>query len=185
MSGREDDPLPRQSRSLTGARAGCACGCSRARVARVCPDSRPGSGPGRQGLARVQGAAGRRRLPREERVLPGQDVQPLNATADVLSAPSGRPVDVMVDRLVMSHAGLRPSFGNSCSPSTPPTCCFSKLQSIELNAKDARDITYLLSGCRSARRRRQTRPRCPVINKGRFGEVLAADWGGGRTTTGT
>src|SRR5580692_4246902 len=63
------------------------------------------------------------------------------------TAPSGRPVDVMVDRLVMCHTlDFRPSFGNSSLTLDPADLLLSKLQIIELNAKDARDITHLLSG---------------------------------------
>ena len=62
-------------------------------------------------------------------------------------APSGRPVDVMVDRLVMCHTlDFRPSLGNSSLTLDPADLLLSKLQIFELNAKDARDITHLLSG---------------------------------------
>ena len=62
-------------------------------------------------------------------------------------APSGRPVDVMVDRLVMCHTlDLRPSFGNASHTLDPADLLLSKLQIFELNAKDARDITHLLAG---------------------------------------
>src|SRR5215470_13593170 len=62
-------------------------------------------------------------------------------------APSGRPVDVMVDRLVMCHTlDLRPSLRNKSHTLDPADLLLSKLQIVELNAKDAHDITHLLSG---------------------------------------
>ena len=63
------------------------------------------------------------------------------------TAPSGRPVDVMVDRLVMCHTlDLRPSLKNSSLTLDPADLLLSKLQIIELNGKDVHDITHLLSG---------------------------------------
>jgi hypothetical protein len=92
------------------------------------------------------------------------------------TAPSGRPIDVMVDRLQMCHTlDLRPSFGNSSLTLDPADLLLSKLQIVELNSKDAHDITHLLSGV-------------PLeaggIDPRRFGEVLAGDWGWWRTVTG-
>jgi hypothetical protein len=81
--------------------------------------------------------------------------------------PSGRPVDVMVDRLSMCHTlDFRPSFGSATSQLhtlDPADLLLSKLQIIELNAKDA------------AR---------PAIDPDRFGAVIASDWGWWRTVTG-
>jgi hypothetical protein len=101
------------------------------------------------------------------------------------TAPSGRPVDVMVDRLVMCHTlDFRPSFGNSSLTLDPADLLLSKLQIIELNAKDARDITHLLSGVAIGAKGAGQAGDAPFIDTGRFGEVLAADWGWWRTTTG-
>jgi hypothetical protein len=105
------------------------------------------------------------------------------------TAPSGRPVDVMVDRLVMCHTlDFRPSFGNSSLTLDPADLLLSKLQIFELNAKDARDITHLLSGVpiggKTAGKADGPFIDAPFIDLGRFGEVLAADWGWWRTTTG-
>jgi hypothetical protein len=101
------------------------------------------------------------------------------------NAPSGRAIDVMVDRLVMCHTlDFRPSFGNSSLTIDPADLLLSKLQIIELNAKDARDITHLLSGVPVGEKTSAPVSDAPLINTGRFGEVLAADWGWWRTTTG-
>src|SRR5271170_6868138 len=68
------------------------------------------------------------------------------------TAPSGRPIDVMVDKLSMCHVlDFRPSFGSASPRAASPTLdpadlLLSKLQIVELNAKDAHDIFHLLSG---------------------------------------
>src|SRR6266700_5256106 len=93
-------------------------------------------------------------------------------------ASSGRPIDVMVDRLTMCHTlDLRPSFGRQRLTVDAIDVLLSKLQIVELNEKDARDIIYLLSAL-------------PVGGQGvsldtdRYGKVLGADWGWWRTVTG-
>jgi hypothetical protein len=91
------------------------------------------------------------------------------------TAPSGRPIDVIVDRLSMCHTlDLRPSFGSASPTLDPSDLLLSKLQIVELNAKDAHDIFHLLSGVQVAR---------DGIDPDRFGAVLAADWGWWRTVT--
>ncbi len=96
------------------------------------------------------------------------------------TAKSGRPIDVMVDRLTMCHTlDFRPSFRRLPMTVDVVDLLLSKLQIVELNEKDARDIFQLLS-C------------MPVgaagngvsIDSDRFGEVLASDWGWWRTVTG-
>ena len=95
-------------------------------------------------------------------------------------APSGRPIDVMVDRLSMCHTlDFRPSFSTPSPTLDPADLLLSKLQIFELNAKDAHDIIHLLSGVRVGRD--ATRP---FIDTDRFGSVLAGDWGWWRTVTG-
>jgi len=100
------------------------------------------------------------------------------------TAPSGRPVDVMVDRLSMCHVlDFRPSFGSASATLDPADLLLSKLQIFELNAKDAHDIIHLLSGVRVGR---DANPGSrPFIDPDRFGSVLAGDWGWWRTVTGS
>src|SRR6266700_6842287 len=94
------------------------------------------------------------------------------------NAPSGRPIDVMVDRLTMCHTlDLRPSFSRLPYTVDVVDLLLSKLQIVELNEKDARDIFHLLSGLPVG----AGAP--PVIDTGRFGKVLGADWGWWRTVT--
>jgi hypothetical protein len=95
------------------------------------------------------------------------------------TAPSGRPIDVMVDRLTMCHTlDLRPAFGRLPYTIDAVDLLLSKLQIIELNEKDAYDIVQLLS-CLPLGAGQQ-----PAIDTDRFAKVLAADWGWWRTVTG-
>jgi len=95
------------------------------------------------------------------------------------NAPSGRPVDVMVDRLTMCHTlDFRPSFGRMPLTVDAVDLLLSKLQIVELNEKDAHDIVHLLSGLPVG----TAGP--PAIDAVRFGQVLGADWGWWRTVTG-
>ncbi|HEY8042756.1 MAG TPA: hypothetical protein VIF35_00705 [Streptosporangiaceae bacterium] len=94
------------------------------------------------------------------------------------NAPSGRPIDVMVDRLTMCHTlDFRPAFGRLPLTVDSVDVLLSKLQIVELNEKDARDIFHLLAGLPVG----EGAP--PVIDTGRFGKVLGADWGWWRTVT--
>jgi hypothetical protein len=103
-------------------------------------------------------------------------------------APSGRPIDVMVDRLTMCHVlDFRPGFGQLPYTLDAIDILLSKLQIVELNAKDARDIFQLLAGLpvgtgRSPGRTGHTA--AAILDTDRFGQLLAADWGWWRTVTG-
>jgi hypothetical protein len=98
-------------------------------------------------------------------------------------APSGRPIDVMVDRLTMCHVlDFRPGYGRLPFTLDAVDILLSKLQIIELNEKDARDIFQLLAGlpvgpAGSAQSNEVT------LDTERFGQLLAADWGWWRTVT--
>jgi hypothetical protein len=95
------------------------------------------------------------------------------------NAPSGRPIDVMVDRLSMCHVlDFRPSFDRQPLTIDAVDVLLSKLQIVELNEKDLRDIVHLLAalplggGSPAA------------IDTDRFCKLLGADWGWWRTVTG-
>ena len=63
------------------------------------------------------------------------------------TAPSGRPIDLMVDRLSMCHVlDFRPSYGSHPLSLSAVDILLSKLQIIELNHKDVWDNFQLLSG---------------------------------------
>jgi hypothetical protein len=96
------------------------------------------------------------------------------------NAPSGRPIDVMVDKLTMCHTlDFRPSFGKLPYTVDVVDLLLSKLQIIELNEKDARDIVQLLSCMPISQDGKSA-----GIDAARFGLVLGADWGWWRTVTG-
>ncbi len=96
------------------------------------------------------------------------------------TAPSGRPIDVMVDRLTMCHTlDFRPSFRKLPLTVDVVDLLLSKLQIVELNEKDARDIVQLLSCMPIARGGDQL-----SIDADRYLSVLASDWGWWRTVTG-
>jgi hypothetical protein len=98
------------------------------------------------------------------------------------TAPSGRPIDVMVDRLTMCHVlDFRPGYGRLPLTLDAIDILLSKLQIVELNEKDARDIFQLLSGLPVQERGGAG---APFLDSNRFGQLLSADWGWWRTVTG-
>lgn len=185
MSSPEDDPLPEAVALVEGAaRAGLKLRLLGGLGVRVlCPDFPPRLRPG-QDMDLACASKGRRDVAaylESSGCVPDKMFNSLNGDRQMyFTAPSGRPVDVMVDRLVMCHTlDFRGSFGNSSHTLDPADLLLSKLQIFELNAKDARDITHLLSGVPVADKASE-----PVIHTRRFGEVLGSDWGWWRTTTG-
>jgi hypothetical protein len=95
------------------------------------------------------------------------------------SAPSGRPIDVMVDRLSMCHTlDFRPGFSRQPFTIDAVDVLLSKLQIVELNEKDAHDIVHLLAGLPVGRGSGE------CIDTDRFAKLLGADWGWWRTVTG-
>ena len=181
-----DDPLPEALALVRGAAAAShqlkILGGLGVRV--LCPDFPPRQRAGQDidlaclGKARRQVAAHLEQAGCE----PDKRFNNLNGDRQMyFTAPSGRPIDVMVDRLSMCHTlDLRPSFGTASPTLEPADLLLSKLQIIELNAKDAHDIAHLLSGVRVGPD--GTRP---FIDPDRFGSVLAGDWGWWRTVTGS
>ena len=186
MSGPEDDPLPEAVALVDGAaRAGLKVRLLGGLGVRVlCPDFPPRLRPG-QAMDLACASKGRREAAaylEKSGCVPDKAFNALNGDRQMyFTAPSGRAIDVMVDRLVMCHTlDFRPSFGNSSLTLDPADLLLSKLQIFELNAKDARDISHLLSGVPVG----GGNPSGPAIDTGRFGAVLAADWGWWRTATG-
>jgi hypothetical protein len=95
------------------------------------------------------------------------------------TAPSGRPIDVMVDKLSMCHVlDFRPSFGRQPLTIDAVDVLLSKLQIVELNEKDLRDIVHLLAALPLGGGAQAS------IDTDRFGKLLGADWGWWRTVTG-
>jgi hypothetical protein len=102
------------------------------------------------------------------------------------NAPSGRPIDVMVDRLSMCHVlDFRSSFTAQPLTLDAMDILLSKLQIVELNAKDARDIMQLLAGVPVAGRPAAAAGAgAPTLDTDRFAKLMSADWGWWRTVTG-
>jgi hypothetical protein len=95
------------------------------------------------------------------------------------TAPSGRPIDVMVDRLSMCHVlDFRPSFDRQPFTIDAVDVLLSKLQIVELNEKDLRDIVHMLAALPLGGGAQAS------IDTDRFGKLLGADWGWWRTVTG-
>jgi hypothetical protein len=95
------------------------------------------------------------------------------------TAPSGRPIDVMVDKLTMCHIlDFRGSFSRQPYTIDAVDVLLSKLQIVKLNEKDARDIVHLLAGLPVGGGAQAS------IDTDRFGKLLGADWGWWRTVTG-
>jgi hypothetical protein len=103
------------------------------------------------------------------------------------TAPSGRPIDVMVDRLTMCHTlDFRPAFGRLPLTVDAVDVLLSKLQIVELNEKDARDTLHLLSGVPvSGNPAAGSSGDGASIDTDRFSKLLGADWGWWRTVTGS
>ena len=95
------------------------------------------------------------------------------------TAPSGRPIDVMVDRLSMCHVlDFRPNFDRQPVTIDAVDVLLSKLQIVELNEKDLRDIVHLLAALPVGGGSQAS------IDTDRFCKLLGTDWGWWRTVTG-
>lgn len=116
--------------------------------------------------------------------LPDRRFNNLNGDRQMyFTAPSGRPIDVMVDRLTMCHVlDFRPGFRRLPLTLDGVDILLSKLQIVELNAKDVRDILQLLAGL-PVRSAASGSAADVVLDTGRFADLMAADWGWWRTVT--
>jgi hypothetical protein len=186
MSSLEDDPLPEAVTLVEGAtKAGLPLRLlGGLGVRALCPDFQPRLRAG-QDMDLACGSKGRRDVTaylEKSGCVPDKMFNSLNGDRQMyFIAPSGRPVDVMVDRLVMCHTlDFRSSLRNSSLTLDPADLLLSKLQIVELNAKDVHDITHLLSGVPVAERSSRA-----FIDVSRFREVVGSDWGWWRTTTGS
>jgi hypothetical protein len=102
------------------------------------------------------------------------------------TAASGRPIDVMVDRLTMCHTlDFRPGYSRLPLTLDAIDILLSKLQIVELNEKDARDTLQLLAGLPVRESDGAASDASePFLDAKRFGQLLAGDWGWWRTVTG-
>src|SRR5580693_3761737 len=152
MSGAGDDPLPEAVALVDGAaRAGLRLRLLGGLGVRVlCPGFPPRLRAG-QDMDLACASKGRRDVAaylEQSGCVPDKMFNSLNGDRQMyFTAPSGRPIDVMVDRLVMCHTlDFRPSFGRLPLTVDAIDVLLSKLQIVELNEKDGWDIFQLLSG---------------------------------------
>jgi hypothetical protein len=173
----EDDPLPEAvGLCRDAAEAGLPLRLLGGLAVRVlCPDFPPRLRAG-QDIDLACLAKGRKKVAAhlaEHGCQPDRAFNGLNGDRQLyFTAPSGRPVDVMVDRLAMCHTlDFRPGFGRLPLTLDGADLLLSKLQIVELNAKDAHDIVHLLAGLPVGDGPGSAE--APAIDSGRFGQVLA------------
>lgn len=95
------------------------------------------------------------------------------------TSPTGRSVDVLVDRLEMCHVlEFKDRIDRMPLTLDPTDLLLSKLQIVELNEKDAQDALYLVSAFPV---REGDEP--GTIGLDRIGRLVAEDWGWWRTLT--
>ena len=188
LPGAPDDPLPEALSLARGAaEAGLGLKLLGGLAVRViCPDFPPRQRAG-QDMDFACLAKGRKNVVaylERSGCQPDKRFNNLNGDRQMyFNAPSGRPIDVMVDRLVMCHTlDFRPSFGSLPLTVDAIDVLLSKLQIVELNEKDAWDIFHLLSGVPVGR---GGEVEGPVLDTDRFARLLGADWGWWRTVTGS
>jgi hypothetical protein len=196
MSSPEDDPLPEAVMLVQGAvAAGLKLRLLGGLGVRVlCPDFPPRL---RAGQDMDLACAGKRRRDiaaylEKSGCVPDKMFNNLNGDRQMyFIAPSGRPIDVMVDRLVMCHTlDFRPSFGRLPFTVDAIDVLLSKLQIVELNEKDAWDIFQLLSGVpagpasTAGAAGTADAAGTATLDTGRFARLIGADWGWWRTVTG-
>ncbi|GEM_PF-103168 len=96
-----------------------------------------------------------------------------------VSASSGRPIDVIIDKLVMCHElDFRDRISRMPYTLDVLDVLLSKLQIVELNEKDVRDIVYLLSAYPV---RDGSEPGTIALDL--FRPLMAEDWGWWKTVT--
>jgi hypothetical protein len=95
------------------------------------------------------------------------------------ASPSGRAIDVLIDRLEMCHVlEFRDRIDRMPLTLDVTDILLSKLQIVELNEKDAHDVLSLLSVYPVERS-----PEPGTIDLDRIGELVGDDWGWWRTVT--
>jgi hypothetical protein len=96
-----------------------------------------------------------------------------------VSAVSGRPIDVLIDRLSMCHElEFAGRIGRMPHTLDPLDVLLSKLQIVKLNEKDVRDIVYLLSGYPVSEG-----TQAGTISLDLYRPIVGDDWGWWRTVT--
>jgi hypothetical protein len=96
------------------------------------------------------------------------------------TSPSGRAVDVLIDRVEMCHVlEFRDRIERMPATLDVTDLLLTKLQIVELNEKDVRDVLYLLSAFEI-----EDGDEPGTVGLSRLREIVADDWGWWRTVTG-
>ena len=96
-----------------------------------------------------------------------------------VSALSGRPIDVLIDKLSMCHElDFKDRITRMPATLDPLDVLLSKLQIVKLNEKDVRDIVYLLSGYPV-----REGAAAGTISLDLYRPIVGDDWGWWRTVT--
>jgi hypothetical protein len=150
----------------------------------LCPDFPPRPSSGVQDIDLASVTSSRKAL---QKFLVGQGHQP-DTTFNALyghkqmyfvSGSSGRPIDVLIDKLVMCHElDFRDRISRMPWTLDVVDVLLSKLQIFKLNEKDVLDAVYLLAAYPV---RDGSEP--GTISLEAFGSVVAEDWGWWRTVT--
>jgi len=150
----------------------------------LCPDYPPRPSSGLQDIDLASVTSSRKALQNfliEQGHLPDKTFNALYGHKQLyfVSAVSGRPIDVLIDRLVMCHElDFRGRISRMPYTLDPLDVLLSKLQIVKLNEKDVRDIVYVLSAY----------PLVPGTETGSislalFRPIVGDDWGWWRTVT--
>jgi hypothetical protein len=145
-----------------------------------------GSGVPYREIGDLDAATGRKDVKPLSRALEGRGYEPetrFNALHGdrrlIFHGPAGK-LDVFVDRFEMCHRlELGPRLGLDSPTITATDLLVTKLQVVELNEKDARDIAELL------RHHELRAGEGDHVNTAYLGELVGDDWGLWRTLTGT
>jgi len=150
----------------------------------LCPDFPPRPASGLQDIDLASVASSRKALQNfliEQGHLPDKTFNALYGHKQLyfVSALSGRPIDVLIDKLSMCHE-LDFSRRITRMPCTldPLDVLLSKLQIVKLNEKDVRDIVYLLAAYPV-----RDGSEAGTISLDLFRPIIGDDWGWWRTVT--
>jgi len=150
----------------------------------LCPDFPPRPAAGLQDIDLASVASSRKALQNflvEQGHQPDKNFNALYGHKQLyfVSAVSGRPIDVLIDKLSMCHE-LEFAGRISRMPYTldPLDVLLSKLQIVKLNEKDVRDIVYLLSAFQVRGGTQEG-----TISLDLYRPIVGDDWGWWRTVT--
>jgi hypothetical protein len=150
----------------------------------LCPDFPPRPAAGLQDIDLASVSSSRKALQNfllEQGHQPDKNFNALYGHKQLyfVSALSGRPIDVLIDKLSMCHElAFKDRITRMPYTLDPVDVLLSKLQIVKLNEKDVRDIVYLLAGY-PVRDGAET----GTISLDLYRPIVGDDWGWWRTVT--